>query len=128
MSLPLENRRIRGHKSWERGHVSETLCRWALRLKGWRILASRWRTPLGEIDLVARRGNILVMVEVKARPSRVMALEAIHPVQQQRLARAAQVFLAAHPHLADLPVRFDAMLVVPRRWPCHVPDAWHARE
>ena len=83
--------------------------------KGYRILAKRFRTPHGEIDLVARRRNLLVFVEVKARASLDEAAYAVTPRQQRRIIDAAQAWLMAHPEHAEFDLRFDAMLIAPRR-------------
>jgi len=107
-----------------RGHRAETLCCWLLRLKGYRILDRRVRTPMGEIDILARRGGVLAVVEVKARPSRAAAAESVSPRQRHRLGRAARWVLAARPGLSALSLRFDAMLVAPWRMPEHLPGAW----
>lgn len=106
------------------GLAAEALCRVALRLKGYSIIAARYRSPLGEIDIIARRGRSLALVEVKARPSKETAAEAILPRQRQRLERAAAAFLARHPQLSQDHLRFDVMLVAPWRWPVHITDAW----
>lgn len=106
------------------GLMAEALCRLALRLKGYRILAARWRCPQGEIDILATRGDTLAVVEVKARPTLAEAAAAIRPHQQARLARAGAVFLARNPSFAGHTIRFDAMLVLPRRWPRHIENAW----
>lgn len=106
------------------GRVAEGLCRLSLRLKGYRILASRLRTPLGEIDIVAKRGRTIAVVEVKARGDWDTANEAVGARQRGRLARAAHVFLAANPRYAGYVLRFDVMLVTPWSWPRHLPDAW----
>ena len=106
------------------GHRSEAIAAWWLRLKGYRIVASRYRTAAGEIDLIARRGRVLAFVEVKARADFRAAADAVSPRQQHRIARAASQFLAARPHLARLDQRFDALLIVRRTWPRHLPDAW----
>ncbi|RJF81415.1 YraN family protein [Azospirillum cavernae] len=106
------------------GRFAEGLCRWALRLKGYRILANRLRTPLGEIDIVARRGQTIAMVEVKARRDWDSANEAVNARQRGRLARAAHVYLAANPQYAGYVLRFDVMLVTPWSWPRHLIDAW----
>ena len=95
-----------------------------LRLKGYRILARDFRSPVGEIDLIARRGSVLAVVEVKARQSLEEAGEAIGPRQRARIRNAAIVFLQRHPSLGTLDVRFDAVLMVPGRWPRHLTDAW----
>ncbi len=107
-----------------RGRLAELFCLWHLRLRGWRILARDYRVPSGEIDLIARRGRILVAIEVKARPTAAAASEAISSHQRRRIARATEHFLARHPHLAGLTLRFDVMLVVPGRWPRHLANAW----
>jgi putative endonuclease len=107
-----------------RGRGAEARAAWLLRLKGYRVLASGFRTPVGEVDLVVRRGRTLAFVEVKARPTRAEACEAIGPRQRARIARAAEAFLARRPDLAGLDVRFDALLLVPGRAPRHLVDAW----
>src|SRR5262249_22318893 len=98
-----------------RGRLAETLCKLRLRLLGWRIVTHRHKskrgTGVGEIDIVARRGAVLAFIEVKARPVRDDALMAVTPAQQQRLARAAEAFLAQRPDLGHLGVRFDVMVV-----------------
>ena len=112
------------HRAVRTGRRGETLAVWRLRLTGWRILARDWRSPAGKIDIVARRGRLVVFIEVKARGDIGAAGEAIGQRQQGRIAAAAALFLARHPHLAACDARFDAMLVAPWRWPLHLPDAW----
>jgi putative endonuclease len=97
-----------------------------LMAKGYRILAKRFRTRYGEIDLVARRRNLLVFVEVKARASLDDAAYAVTPRQQQRIIDAAQAWLMAHPEHAELDLRFDAVLIAPRRLPRHLLAAFDA--
>lgn len=110
-----------------RGRAAETAAVWRLRLAGWRILARRWRSPVGEIDIVARRRDVVAFVEVKARVLRGDALVAVTPRQQRRIARAAALFLASRQgrigRTAGQP-RFDLVLVRPWRWPEHVPAAF----
>ena len=67
-----------------RGRRGEALAAWYLRLKGWRILAKRVKTPRGEIDLIARRGNVVAFVEVKWRAS---GAELDHSIDAYRLRR-----------------------------------------
>jgi putative endonuclease len=107
-----------------RGRRAEALAACWLRLKGYRILARGWRSPVGELDIVARRGRVLAMVEVKRRDSLAVAGEAISHRQQRRLQRAAEAFVQRHPELAGLDLRFDAVLMLPHRLPHHLPDAW----
>jgi putative endonuclease len=101
-----------------------------LMAKGYRILAQRFRTPYGEIDIVARRRNLLAFIEVKARASLDEAAYAVTPRQQARIINAAQawlqVWLTAHPEHADFELRFDAMLIAPRCLPRHLLAAFDA--
>jgi putative endonuclease len=94
--------------------------------KGYRILARRYKTPVGEIDIVARRRGMVVFVEVKARDSLDAAAEAVTPRQQGRIIDAAQYWLAAHPDAGECPLRFDAILVAPGKPPRHLPGAFDA--
>ena len=107
-----------------RGRFGEIAAAWSYRFKGFRVLAKRYRTPLGEIDLVLRRRSLLVFAEVKARRSIDQALDALRPQQQQRLARAAEVFLRDHPIHASCAMRFDLIAIGPWRWPRQIADAW----
>jgi putative endonuclease len=95
-----------------------------LRLRGWRIVARGWRCPAGEIDIVARRGKVLAIVEVKSRDKLAAAANAVTPRQRRRIGRAAEALIMSRPDFAGLDVRFDVMLVAPRRLPRHWPDAW----
>jgi putative endonuclease len=97
-----------------------------LMLKGYRIAARRFRAPIGEIDIVARRGRLLIFVEVKARDTIDDAAEAIAPEQQRRIVMAAEAWLQRHPRDAACDMRFDAILVAPGRWPRHVRAAFDA--
>jgi putative endonuclease len=97
-----------------------------LMAKGYRILARRFRTPHGEIDLVARRRNLLAFVEVKARATLDEAAFAVTPRQQLRIINAAQAWLVAHPEHAEFELRFDAILIAPRSLPRHLLAAFDA--
>ena len=97
-----------------------------LMAKGYRILAKRFKTPYGEIDLVAQRRNLIAFVEVKARAKIDDAAYAVTPRQQKRIIDAAQGWLMAHPEHADFDLRFDAMLIAPRRLPRHLEAAFDA--
>ena len=124
MSLERRPASLERRRAWLRGRRAETVAAWLLRLKGYRVLARDFRAKVGEVDLIARRGGILALVEVKARPSLEEAIEAIGPRQRRRIERAAEAFLQQNAGLATLNPRFDVILIVPRRWPRHVPDAW----
>jgi putative endonuclease len=97
-----------------------------LMAKGYRILAKRFRTRYGEIDIVARRRNLLAFVEVKARATLDDAAYAVTARQQARIIEAAQAWLIDHPEQADFELRFDAMLIAPRRLPRHLLAAFDA--
>ena len=116
------------HRAERRGRLAERLCRWHLRLRGWRIVAADWRCPSGEIDIVARRRGVLAIVEVKSRGDFATAIASLLPRQRRRIARAAAAFLSARPDLAALTLRFDVMLVTRLRPPRHLANAWRVDE
>jgi putative endonuclease len=108
------------------GVSAETRAAALLLAKGYRIVARRWKSPVGEIDLVARRGRLLVFVEVKARDKLDAAAEAVTARQQRRITAAAEAWLASHDDDIACDIRFDAILVAPRRWPRHIQSAFDA--
>ncbi len=118
----------RRRRARRRGRAAELLCRWHLRVRGWRIVAADWRCPSGEIDIVARRRGVLAIIEVKSRGDTDSAAAALPPRQRRRITRAAAAFLAARPDLARLALRFDVMTVVPLRLPRHFAGAWRSDE
>jgi putative endonuclease len=95
--------------------------------KGFRIAARRFRSPVGEVDIVARRGRLLIFVEVKARNRLDDAAESLLPRQQRRIAAAAAAWLAEHPNDVENYIRFDAVLVAPGRIPRHIPAAFESQ-
>ena len=106
------------------GRRAERLAAWWLRLKGWRILAVRARTPVGEVDLVARRGRVLAFIEVKARATAADAALALDDYRLRRVARAAEALIPRYMREGDT-IRIDAMFIVPRRFPRHMTNVWH---
>ena len=113
-------------EAFRTGLSAETQAAAVLIAKGYRILARRFRTPHGEIDIVARRRNLLAFVEVKARANLDDAAYAVTPRQQARIIAAAQGWLAAHPEYGEYDLRFDAVLIAPRRLPRHLLAAFDA--
>ena len=113
--------------AYRRGHRSEWLAAAALMAKGYRIVARRYRTRLGEIDLIARRGDLVAIVEVKARPNLAAAMDAIGGMSERRIEAAADMWLARQRDYARLSMRFDMVAVLPWRWPVHVPDVFRGR-
>ena len=93
---------------------------------GYRVVARRFKTPVGEIDIVARRGGALYFVEVKARESFDDAAEAVTPRNQRRVIAAAEAWLAKNPGDVTREMRFDVVLVMPGRLPRHIAGAFDA--
>lgn len=105
------------------GHLAEFLAAWILRLKGYRILKRRYKTPLGEIDLIAARGWTLVAIEVKYRATFDQAGEAITSRQKHRIKMALSLYLRTLKWVPEN-IRFDAILLIPYKWPQHIVNAW----
>lgn len=119
--------RDRRFRAYRKGHRGEWLAALALMLKGYRIVALRHRTKLGEIDLIARRGDLVAIVEVKARPTLIQAMDAVGFEAQRRIEGAADLWLSKQRDAARLSIRFDIVAVLPRRWPVHVENAFQGR-
>ena len=105
------------------GRRGERLAGWWLRLKGWRILDRRVRTPAGEVDLIARRGTLVAFVEVKMRQS---AAELDHAIDERRLSRVAAAAEYLMPRYAGQgdDIRVDVILLAPGTVPRHIENAW----
>ena len=84
------------------------------------MLARRYRSGSGEIDLIVRRGRTIVFVEVKQRAGEAEAILAVRPASRKRIARAAELWIGKHPTLATLDRRFDVVVTVPGRLPRHM--------
>lgn len=108
----------------KRGRQAERLCAWWLRLKGWRILGRRVRTPVGEIDLIARRAGLVAFVEVKARTSAAGLDMAIDERRLARVAAAAEAVAHLYLRPGD-DMQIDVMLLAPGHRPRHVSNVWH---
>jgi len=108
------------------GRRGEDLAAWYLRGKLYRVLERRYKTPLGEIDLIVRRFGVIVFVEVKTRQRRQDELDALLHVNRRRLVRAAQFYLTRNPRVAETPMRFDVIFLAPFSWPRHVRNAFDA--
>jgi len=111
---------LRRQEAETRGRRAETIAAWWLRLKLYRVLARRFRSGAGEIDLIVRRGRTLVFVEVKQRASEAEGIVAVKPAARRRITRAAELWIGKHPALAGLDRRFDVVVAVPGRWPRHL--------
>jgi putative endonuclease len=107
-------------EAYRRGHRSEWLAALALMAKGYRM-------KLGEIDLIARRGDLVLIVEVKARRTLVEAMEAIARESEHRIEGAADMWLSRQKDYGRLSVRFDMVAVLPWRWPVHVENVFNGK-
>ena len=110
------------------GHLAEYMARWFMRLHGYRIIAHNFitgkGTHAGEVDFIAKRGHLLVFVEVKKRSSLEEAAYAIKTQQQQRIRKGAQSFLKNNPHYSNYEIRFDAILITFPFHIRHIKNAW----
>jgi len=113
-------------RRYRRGRFSEWLAVLLLTAKGYRVLARRVRTPVGEIDIVALRRRRLAFVEVKRRDSFESALLAVTPRQRTRIMRASEVWLRRHPGYRECERTFDLVLLAKNRWPRHLRDVIEA--
>lgn len=111
-------------RAYRRGHFAEYLAAAALMLKGYRIVARRFRTKAGEIDLIARRGDLVALIEVKARASEAAAIDAVTPGAARRIMAAGDIWLSRQRDHDRLSLRGDIVVVLPWRWPRHFPDAF----
>jgi len=118
MRLPLNPRK----RAYLKGQWSEKIAAIYLRFKGYKVLKHRFKTPVGEIDLLVRRGKTLVAVEVKNRPTLEEASLALSTFQQRRIERALLYYLTGKSSPLDL--RFDVVLISPWKWPYHIQGAW----
>lgn len=118
------NRSDARRRAETRGRRAEIAAAVLLRSKGFRILNKRYKTPVGEIDLVACRGRQVVFAEVKWRRTLDIAVESVHPKAQARIGRAAAHWLSRQPGFADFNTRFDVIALAPWRWPVHLKQAF----
>jgi putative endonuclease len=123
---PLDRPRRERLAAFRLGLSAESRAAMVLIAKGYRILARRWKTPFGEIDIVARRRGTLVFVDVKARERAEDAAEAVTGRNQRRIIAAAELWRARNPADAEREIRFDAVLVTPGRIPQHIANAFDA--
>ncbi|GJE25493.1 YraN family protein [Methylobacterium organophilum] len=121
---PAETRLRARQAAYRRGLSSEVLALALLMLKGYRPLARRFSAAGGEIDLVMRRGRVIVFVEVKARGRLAEAHVAIDGRKQARFSRAVRAWLSRHPPPPQATLRADAVLLARGHWPRHLPDAF----
>jgi putative endonuclease len=110
-----------------KGRKGETLAAVFLMLKGYRIIARRYKTKLGEVDIIARRRDVVAMVEVKARATVVEAMDAVDHSTMRRIEAAGDIWLSKQRDFARLNIRYDLIAILPRKWPVHVESLFQAR-
>ena len=115
---------IRRQQALRRGSLAEYRAALSLLLKGYRIVAFRYRTKLGEIDMIARKGNLIACVEVKARQSLDQSVFAVSDLAQRRIRAASDIWLSKQKDFNRLSIRYDIISVTPWRWPVHLRDAF----
>ena len=106
------------------GRRAERFAALWLQIKGWRILARRARTPVGEVDLVARKGRMVAFVEVKARATAAEADFALDDYRLRRVAAAAEALAPRFVRPGE-DLRIDAIFIVSWRLPRHLANVWH---
>ena len=126
------SQKIWRQKNQRRGHLAEIFAAWILRLKGYRILKRRAKTPVGEIDLIAKKRDMLVFVEVKLRQNLDEGMYSISQSSQNRICRAASFVMANTSTIIgkkslnpdSQAMRFDAMII--SGWSFrHIQNAWN---
>jgi putative endonuclease len=114
----------RKRRSERKGRHAEVLAALALMLKGYRIVSLRYRTPVGEIDIVARKRDLIAFIEVKARRDLAAGVDAVSYPAQRRIAAAGELFISRQRDAARLSWRHDVIVVSPWKWPVHLEDAF----
>ncbi len=123
MTRDLPSRRMAERK----GHKGETFAAILLMLKGYRIVARRYKTKLGEVDIIARRRNIVALVEVKARNSLLEAMDAVDTTTMRRIEAAGDLWLTKQRDYARINIRYDLIAVLPGKLPVHVQNLFQAQ-
>lgn len=111
-------------KAQKYGLFAESLAAFALRIKGYKIVARNFKTKLGEIDIIARNGDLVAIVEVKARKNLQSSLDSVGYQSTQRIQNSADLWLAKQPDAHLISMRFDIVAVQPKKWPVHIKDAF----
>lgn len=105
-----------------RGAIAESKAALFLMLRGHAVVARRFKSHVGEIDIVAVRGRRIAFIEVKSRGTIADCEAAITADVRARVRRAAEVFLARHHRYIGFDIGFDLMFMRPWRWPDYRPD------
>jgi putative endonuclease len=119
------NRMNKREQAERRGRTAETIALWYLRCKGYRLLARRFKSPQGEVDLIMRKGDTTAFVEVKARKTVDDAVISVTNYQARRIASASATWMARDPRAAAGYCRFDIVAVPSYLWPTHIENAFY---
>lgn len=111
-------------RAYKRGQSAEYIAAFYLLCKGYRILSLRFKTPIGEIDIVAKRGNLIAFIEVKARSTKRDAVDAVSFQSQYRIRSASEIWLARYDQSRKYSYRYDIIALQPLRLPQHLIDAF----
>lgn len=111
---------------YKTGLRAEIIAAVLLFLKGYKVVAWRYKARGGEIDLVAVRRDVLAIVEVKARTAHEAALLAVNAGNRRRVEAAARHFIRCHPRYKDYVIRYDIVTVCGWIKLCHLDNAWSA--
>lgn len=117
MADPANKRRA----AYKRGQRGEWIAALVLRLKGYKIVARRFKTKSGEVDIIARRGDLVLIVEVKVRNTIEQAMDSVSPTSLRRIEAAGDEWLVRQKDYGQLSIRYDLIALLPRRWPVHIP-------
>ncbi len=118
------NRKDLGRKSFRQGFWGELKALFYIIFKGYIPLKWRYKNRHGEIDLIAKKKNILIFIEVKTRPTMELGYDAISALQKQRIENAAHLFVRKHKKYRNYGLRFDGIIITPKKWPIHMINIW----
>ena len=111
-------------RAYQKGIWAERIAAIFLLAKGYRILTMRYKSKMGEVDIIAKRGQLVIAVEVKARQSIDEAVFAVTHETAKRVESAAGYWLSQQRNASELSLRFDIIAISPWRWPLHLVDAF----
>jgi len=117
----LKSKKIKAERFGKRGELWASLF---LRLKFYQILQKNYKTPVGEIDIIAKKTNSIIFIEVKTRAEKTYLAQALEAVNKRRISKAANFYLTKNPHLADYNFRFDVIFLAPNALPYHIKGAF----
>ncbi|MEZ5690086.1 MAG: YraN family protein [Rickettsiales bacterium] len=124
------NKNSKRKKAYRLGIAAEKKAAIFLWLKGYSIIETNYSCPQGEIDIIAKKGKTIIIAEVKARKNFDDCAYSITPSKRQKISKATNWFMTYGKKKSifiknnDYILRFDAILITPKRLPKHIKDAW----